>query len=43
MIINRENEIKSFVPEAYWTISADFKDFKALWQSRNGITRFKIL
>ncbi len=41
MIINRENEIKSFVPEAYWTINADFKDFKALWQSRNGITRFK--
>ncbi len=29
LIVNREREIEAFVPEEYWTIEADFKDFKA--------------
>ncbi len=29
LIVDREREIKAFNPEEYWTITADFKDFKA--------------
>ena len=29
LIVDREREIESFIPEEYWTIEADFKDFKA--------------
>ena len=29
LIVDREREIESFVPEEYWTITADFKDFTA--------------
>ncbi len=29
LIVDREREIEAFVPEEYWTIEADFKDFKA--------------
>ncbi len=29
LIVDREREIESFVPEQYFTIEADFKDFKA--------------
>lgn len=29
LIVDREREIENFVPEEYWTIEADFKDFKA--------------
>lgn len=29
LIVDREREILAFVPEEYWTIEADFKDFKA--------------
>src|SRR5574344_1431967 len=29
LIVDREREIKAFVPQEYWTIEADFKDFKA--------------
>ena len=29
LIVDREREIEAFVPTAYYTISADFKDFKA--------------
>ncbi|OHD31366.1 MAG: hypothetical protein A2086_03070 [Spirochaetes bacterium GWD1_27_9] len=41
MIVDRENEIKSFKPEPYWTITADFGVFKGEWQSQNGVNRFK--
>ncbi len=29
LIVDREREILAFIPEEYWTIDADFKDFKA--------------
>ena len=29
LIVDRENEINAFKKEEYWTITADFKDFKA--------------
>lgn len=29
LIVDREREILAFVPKEYWTIEADFKDFKA--------------
>ena len=29
LIVDREREIEAFVPEEYYTIEADFKDFKA--------------
>jgi len=29
LIVDREREIEAFVPEEYWTIEADFKDFQA--------------
>ena len=29
LIVDREREINSFIPEEYYTIEADFKDFKA--------------
>ena len=29
LIVDREREIEAFIPEEYWTIEADFKDFKA--------------
>ena len=30
LIVDREREIRSFIPEEYYTIEADFKEFKAL-------------
>ena len=29
LIVDREREILAFIPKEYWTIEADFKDFKA--------------
>ncbi len=29
LIVDREREIEKFIPEEYWTITADFKDFTA--------------
>ncbi len=29
LIVDKEREIQAFIPEEYWTITADFKDFKA--------------
>ncbi len=39
MIVERENEIKRFVPKDYWTISAASKGFSLRWQDKNGQTR----
>ncbi|MET0040250.1 type I DNA topoisomerase [Limosilactobacillus fermentum] len=40
LIIQRENEIRNFVPEEYWTIDADFKKgrekFQASFYGQNG-------
>ncbi|HOV14337.1 MAG TPA: DNA topoisomerase III, partial [Spirochaetota bacterium] len=41
IIIERENEIKSFKPEPFWTINIDFGNFTAMWFGKNGINRFK--
>jgi DNA topoisomerase-3 len=39
MIINREKEIKAFVPVDYWTIDADFGDYFGTWRGKNGNSR----
>lgn len=36
LIVDREREIEKFVPEEYWSITADFKDFKADLEKCNG-------
>ena len=36
LIVDREREIEKFVPEEYWSITADFKDFKADLEKYNG-------
>lgn len=41
MIVYRENEIKNFKSEPFWTVNADFGIFKGEWHGQNGITRFK--
>ncbi|HWQ29690.1 MAG TPA: DNA topoisomerase III [Negativicutes bacterium] len=35
MIVQRENEIKNFVPKAYWTIEARVNGFSLIWRDRN--------
>lgn len=40
MIVQRENEIKRFVPKDFWTIEANLKGFSVLWQDKKtGQTR----
>jgi DNA topoisomerase-3 len=39
MIVQRENEIKSFVPRDYWTIEAKVNGFTLLWKDKNGNAR----
>ncbi|MCK4260948.1 MAG: DNA topoisomerase III [Halanaerobiales bacterium] len=40
LIVQRENEIKSFVPKDFWTVEAKLKDFTVRWQdSTNGQIR----
>ncbi len=39
MIVNREEEIKQFIPVDYWTIRADFGDFFGDWRDKNGNSR----
>jgi len=36
MIVNRENEIKQFVPVDYWTVRADFGDYFGDWRGPDG-------
>ena len=36
LIVDREREIQSFIPKEYWTIEADFKDFKATLEKYHG-------
>lgn len=36
LIVDREREILAFVPKEYWTIEADFKDFKAVLEKYKG-------
>lgn len=40
MIVDRENEIRRFVPKDYWTICAKFNEFAVQWQDKaTGQTR----
>jgi DNA topoisomerase III len=39
LIVERENEIKKFIPKDYWTINAKVKDFTVQWSSKNGEAR----
>ena len=34
MIVQRETEIKRFIPKDFWTISAKVKGFNILWQDK---------
>ena len=34
MIVERDNEIKRFVPKDYWTIEGNLKGFTVLWQDK---------
>ncbi len=36
MIVERENEIKRFVPKDYWTINANVSGFSLQWQDKAG-------
>ena len=36
MIVQREEEIKKFVPVDYWTIRADFSDYFGDWRGQDG-------
>ena len=36
LIVDREREIRNFVPKEYWTIEADFADFKATLEKYHG-------
>lgn len=36
LIVDREREIEAFIEEEYWTIEADFKDFKATLDKYHG-------
>ncbi len=39
MIVNREDEIKQFVPVDFWTIRADFGDYFGDWRNQAGNSR----
>ncbi|NLJ76724.1 MAG: DNA topoisomerase III [Peptococcaceae bacterium] len=39
MMVNRESEIKQFVPVDYWTIQVDFGDYYANWTNKSGSRR----
>lgn len=40
MIVDRENEIKKFIPKDYWSIKANFNGFSVQWQDKStGQTR----
>lgn len=39
MIIQREEEIKNFKPQDYWTVSADFGDYTGYWRDKSGNIR----
>ncbi len=39
MIIDRENEIRNFKPEPFWTVEADFGGFTGVWKNDKGNDR----
>lgn len=36
LLIEREKKIRRHVPEAYWTVEADYGPFQARWQGKHG-------
>jgi len=39
LIVNRENEIKEFIPKDYWTVNGKVNNFTVQWLSKNGESR----
>ncbi|MCP5053943.1 MAG: DNA topoisomerase III [bacterium] len=39
MIINRENEIRNFVPVDYWTVETNFGEYFGTWRGKEGNSR----
>lgn len=39
MIVNREKEIENFIPVPFWTLTANFGAFDAIWRSSKGNER----
>jgi DNA topoisomerase-3 len=39
MVVERENEIRQFVPKDYWSLNVLAKGFTLRWQDKNGQTR----
>ena len=39
LIVQREEEIARFVPKPYYTVWAEFGDFRAVWRDRSGNSR----
>jgi DNA topoisomerase-3 len=39
MIVNRESEIKQFIPVDFWTIRVDFGDYFGDWRNKDGNSR----
>lgn len=39
IIVAREQEIKNFVPQDFWTVEADFGDYRGRWRDNNGNSR----
>ncbi|RUS47459.1 DNA topoisomerase III [Cohnella sp. AR92] len=36
ILIDREKEIREFQPKPYWTVTADFGSFQAMWREKDG-------
>ncbi|MCK5197592.1 MAG: DNA topoisomerase III, partial [Spirochaetales bacterium] len=39
LIIQREKEIKDFIPKKFWTVDINFENFTAQWNAKSGNTR----
>ena len=39
LIVDRENEIKRFIPKDYWTVNGKVNNFNVHWSSKNGEAR----
>jgi len=41
LVIQREKEIESFTPKAYWNVTADFGPYTGKWAGKNGSSRIQ--
>lgn len=39
IVVEREKEIKNFIPVNYWTITADFGEYTGIWRNEHGNSR----